>query len=163
MSEVAGGLVKKRKSKSAFREPKLDNSYLDSGSGKVIQISGRDQIAMEYDAKAMKDVPPGYCVVNIHQGSEPHQQAPVQVTYFDWSIKIPRGSDRVIPLSHVEILNNCVETTYRQPVYGEELVATPTKRYPFTVKKWPEAGALNIDPALIQDAKDRYEQIDVDN
>ena len=161
MSDVAGGLVKKRRSKSAFKEPTLDNSYLDPGTGRVVQISGREQIAIEYDPKAMKDVPPGFCVINISVGSE-SQMEPVQVTYFDWAIKIPRGSDRVVPLQHVEILNNCVETTYRQPVYGADLDPIPTKRYPFVVKKWPEASALNIDPNLLQQTKDNYESIDVD-
>ena len=112
MSDVAGGLVKKRRSKSQFREPTLDNSYLDSGTGKVMQVLGREQVAIEYDAKAMKDVPPGFCVINIAVGNET-QMEPVLVTYHDWSIRIPRGSDRVVPLQHVEILNNCVETTYR--------------------------------------------------
>ena len=162
MSEVAGGLVKKRRSKSQFKEPKLDNSYLDSGTGKIIQISGQEQIAMEYDPKAMKDIPAGYCVINIQAGNNSMSMEPVLVTYHDWSIKIPRGSDRVVPLQHVEILNNCIETQYRQPVYGEELEAIPAKRYPFIVKKWPEASAIDIDPSLLQQAKDNYEQIDVD-
>lgn len=162
MSEVAGGLVKKRRSKKAFRDPKLDNSYLDSGTGRVIQVSGREQIAVEYDAKAMKDIPPGYCVINIQVGADTMSMEPVEVTYFDWSIKIPRGTDRVVPLQHVEILNNCIETQYRQPVYGEELEAIPAKRYPFVVKKWPDATAIDIDPSLLQQAKDNYEQIDVD-
>ena len=163
MSErVAGGLVKKRRSKSQFREPTLDNSYLDSGTGKVMQVLGREQVAIEYDAKAMKDIPPGFCVINIAVGNET-QMEPVLVTYHDWSIRIPRGSDRVVPLQHVEILNNCVETTYRQPVYGADLDPIPAKRYPFTVKKWPDASAINIDPSLLQQTKDNYESIDVDS
>jgi len=162
MSEVAGGLVKKRRSKKAFRDPSLENAYLDKGTGKVIQLSGTNQIAMEYDAKAMKDIPEGYCVINIQTGNDVHNQAPVPLTYFDWQITIPRGTDRIVPLQHVQILNNCVRTDYRQPVYGQELEPIVSKVYPFVVKKWPKAGATDIDPSLIQEVKESYESIDVD-
>ena len=62
----------------------------------------------------------------------------------------------------MQILNNCVRTDYRQPVYGQELEPVMTKVYPFVVKKWPKAGATDIDPSLIQEVKESYESIDVD-
>ncbi len=158
----AGGLVKRRRSKSQFKEPDLSNSYLDSGTGRVIQISGQEQIAMQYDKHQHAHLPEGFCVINVDIGNEPHQQAPISVTHFDWTIKIPRGVDCIVPLHHVQILENAVITTYQQPVYGEALIAIPTKLHPFTVKKWPKADAAGVPIEVIQSAQAKHESIDVD-
>ena len=159
---VAGGLVKKRRSKAQFKEPEQSNSYLDRGSGRVIQIAGTKQVAMEYNPKEHAHLPEGFCVINIQTGNKPEEMAPVQVTWFDWEIWIPRGTDRIVPLHHVRILNDAVKTEYRQPVYGEDLDAIPSKVHPFTVKKWPKAEAGVFHKEEIQAAQQEYDKIDVD-
>ena len=87
--------------------------------------------------------------------------APVSVTVRDWKILIPRNSNRVVPLTHIRVLDDAVTTKYNQPVFGQQLVAIPSKRFKFQVIKWPKAGGKIIQTDL-DDAVERHESILVD-
>jgi len=156
---TAGGLVKTKRKRSLFKESELSNAYFDKGSGKYIQLQGTSQVAVEYDPKKHSSLPDGFGVINVDL--DPEDSAPVSVTVRDWKILVPRNSNRVVPLSHIRVLDDAVTTKYNQPVFGQQLVAIPSKRFNFRVIKWPKAGGKIIQTDL-DDAVERHESILVD-
>ena len=65
---------------------------------------------------------------------------PVPVTHGDWTIVIPRGTDRVVPLQHMNILNDAITTDYFQKDLSHGLTPRTNRRFQFTVKKYPKTG-----------------------
>ena len=80
-------------------------------------------------------VPEGHAVINIDYGKDNTEMGPVPVTHGDWTIVIPRGTDRVVPLQHMNILNDSITTDYFQKDLSQGLTPRTNRRFNFTVKK----------------------------
>jgi hypothetical protein len=88
---------------------------------------------------------------------------PVPVTHGENTIIIPRGSDRVVTLLHVNVLNDAVTTDYFQKNLMSNLTSRSNRRFNFIVKKWPKTGSeMGISLDDLEDAKERHEVIDLD-
>jgi len=97
---------------------------------------------------------------------------PVPVTHGDWTLVIPRGSDRIVPLQHLNILNDAITTDYFQKDLSQGLTSRSNRRFNFTVKKYPKTGAKagvefdeSSEPITKEDidgALERHEVIDLD-
>jgi len=110
------------------------------------------------------DVPPGYCVVNIEPGEELSDTGPVPVTHGTHTLVIPRGSDRLVPIAHVNILNDAIETRYFQSDITDQMSARHSRRFNFQVKKWPKTGkdaGIEFTKSDMEDALERHEVIDL--
>ena len=94
------------------------------------------------------------------------------MTHGDWALVIPRGSDRIIPLQHMNILNDAITTDYFQKDLSQGLTPRSNRRFNFTVKKWPKTGQRagvefdeSSEPITKEDidgALERHEVIDLD-
>ena len=162
---IAGGLV----SSENLPKQNLNSAYVPAGDGKWVVLTGGAKMAAEW--KKGDEVPEGFAVVHIDYGSDMTEMGPVPLTYGEWTIMVPRGSDRVIPLSHLNVLSDCVITEYFQRDMSSQLTPKHNRRFPFTVKAWPktgdkEAGDITgkseISISQLENAKERHEVIELD-
>ena len=88
---------------------------------------------------------------------------PVPVTHGENTLIIPRGTDRVVPLLHVNVLNDAVTTDYFQKDLMSGMSSRSNRRFNFIVKKWPKTGnEMGVSLEDLEDAKERHEVIDLD-
>ena len=163
---VAGGLV----ASENLPKQNLSGAYVPAGEGRWVVLSGGAKMAMEY--KKGDPVPEGHAIINIDYGNDMSEMGPVPVTYGEYTLMIPRGSDRIVPLSHVNVLSDCVITEYFQRDMSSQLTGKSSRRFPFTVKKWPKTGekeGVNIDNpnseitvSQLENAMERHEVIELD-
>ena len=162
---VAGGLLPSDQLPSQKRH----SSYVPAGEGKFVIMPNGMKMAAEW--KRGNEVPEGYAVINIEFGRDNTDMGPVPVTHGDWNIVIPRVTDRIVPIQHMNILNDAVTTDYFQRDLSHGLSSRSNRRFNFTVKKWPKTGGkagsefdkdAQITKDDIEDAMERHEVIDLD-
>jgi len=155
---IGGGLVPT----TDVPQGRRHSGYVEVGDGKWAHLPHGMNLAKPY--KRGDDVPPGYCVINIEPGAELSETSPVPVTFGSFTLVIPRGSDRLVPITHVNILNDAVETRYFQADITEQMAARHSRRFNFQVKKWPKTGrdsGIEITPSDLDNALERHEVIDL--
>ena len=162
---VAGGLLPSEQLPKQSRH----SSYVEAGEGKFVIMPNGMKMAAEW--KKGDPVPEGFAVINIDYGNNNTEMGPVPVTHGDWTIVIPRGTNRVVPLQHMNILNDAVTTDYYQRDLSQSLTARSNRRFNFSVIKWPKTGKKagsefdsSSDPitkAEVEDSKERHEVIDL--
>ena len=163
---IAGGLLP---SEGLPKQKRHDN-YAPAGEGRFVVLPNGMKMAAEW-VKG-NEIPEGHAVINIEYGKDSTEMGPVPVTHGDWTIVIPRGSDRVVPLQHLNILNDAITTDYFQKDLSQGLTSRSNRRFNFTVKKWPKTGnkaGAEFDTAStpitkedIDGALERHEVIDLD-
>ena len=163
---IAGGLLPSENLPKQTR----DSSYAPAGEGRFVVLPNGMKMAAEWGKG--DTVPEGYAVINIEYGKDNTEMGPVPVTAGDWTIVIPRGSDRIVPLQHMNILNDAISTDYFQKDLSQGLTARSNRRFNFTVKKWPKTGQKagadinsSSEPITKEDidgAIERHEVIDLD-
>ena len=163
---IAGGLLPTENLPKQNR----DSGYVPAGDGRFVVLPNGMKMAAEW--KKNEAVPEGHAVINIDYGKDSTEMGPVPVTHGDWALVIPRGSDRIIPLQHMNILNDAVTTDYFQKDLSQGLTARSNRRFTFTVKKWPKTGQKagaefdgSSEPITKEDidgAVERHEVIDLD-
>ena len=149
---------------------KRDSGYAPAGDGRFVVLPNGMKMAAEW--KKGDEVPEGHAVINIDYGKDNTEMGPVPVTHGDWTIVIPRGSDRVVPLQHMNILNDAITTDYFQKDLSQGLTARTNRRFQFAVKKYPKTGkkaGVEFDETSepitkedIEGAIERHEVIDLD-
>ena len=108
-------------------------------------------------------VPEGYCVINIDHGRDNTEMGPVPVTHGENTVVIPRGTDRMVSLLHVNVLNDAVSTDYFQKDLMSAMTSRSNRRFNFVVKKWPKTGnEMGVSIEDLEEAKERHEVIDLD-
>lgn len=155
---IGGGLVPSRDVPQGTRH----SGYTEVGDGRWAHLPHGMNLATAY--KRGDDVPPGYCVVNIEPGEELSDTGPVPVTHGTHTLVIPRGSDCLVPIAHVNILNDAIETRYFQPDITDQMSARHSRRFNFQVKKWPKTGkdaGIEFTKSDMEDALERHEVIDL--
>ena len=163
---IAGGLIQSEN----LPKQKRDSGYVPAGDGRFVVLPNGMKMAAEW--KKGDTVPEGHAVINIDYGKDNTEMGPVPVTHGDWTIVIPRGTDRVVPLQHMNILNDAITTDYFQKDLSQGLTPRTNRRFNFTVKKYPKTGAKAgvefdeesepITKEDIEGAIERHEVIDLD-
>lgn len=156
---IGGGLVPA----TDIPKGRRHSSYTELGDGRWKHLPNGLNLAKSYSKG--DEVPPGFCVINLEHGGEISDTGPVPVTHGDYTLVIPRGSDRLVPITHVNILNDAVETHYFQPDITENMTARHTRRFNFQVKKWPKTGdalGTTFTKEDLENAVERHEVIDLD-
>lgn len=163
---VAGGLLPSEQLPKQSRH----ESYVPAGEGRFVVMPNGMKMAAEW--KRGNEVPEGFAVINIEFGKDNTEMGPVPVTHGDWTLVIPRGTDRLVPLQHMNILNDAVVTDYFQKDLSQGLTARSNRRFNFQVRKWPKTGKKagaefsgDSDPITkedLEDALERHEVIDLD-
>ena len=156
---TAGGLLSK--SEHIPKHGKKHSAYQDAGEGQWIIMPNGMKMAKEW--KKGDSVPEGFCVINIDHGRDNTETGPVPVTHGENTLIIPRGTNRVVPLLHVNVLNDAVTTDYFQKDLMSGMSSRSNRRFNFTVKKWAKTGnEMGISMEDLEDAKERHEVIDLD-
>ena len=163
---IAGGLLPTENLPKQNR----DSGYVPAGDGRFVILPNGMKMAAEW--KRGNDVPEGHAVINIDYGKDSTEMGPVPVTHGDWTIVIPRGTDRIVPLQHMNILNDAITTDYFQKDLSQGLTPRTNRRFIFTVKKYPKTGqkaGVDLDDSSepiskedIEGAMERHEVIDLD-
>ena len=156
---TAGGLL--GKSEHIPKHGKKHSAYQDAGEGQWIIMPNGMKMAKEW--KKGDSVPEGFCVINIDHERDNTETGPVPVTHGENTLIIPRGTNRVVPLLHVNVLNDAVTTDYFQKDLMSGMSSRSNRRFNFTVKKWAKTGnEMGISMEDLEDAKERHEVIDLD-
>jgi len=163
---IAGGLLPNEN----LPNQKRNANYAPAGEGRFVLLPNGMKMAAEWEKG--NEVPEGYAVINIEYGKDNTEMGPVPVTHGDWALVIPRGSDRIIPLQHMNILNDAITTDYFQKDLSQGLTSRSNRRFNFTVRKWPKTGnkagteiGKESEPITKEDidgALERHEVIDLD-
>ena len=163
---VAGGLLPNENLPKQTR----DSSYAPAGEGRFVVLPNGMKMAAEWEKG--NAVPEGHAVINIEYGKDNTEMGPVPVTAGDWTLVIPRGSDRIVPLQHMNILNDAITTDYFLKDLSQGLTSRSNRRFNFTVRKWPKTGnkagaeiGKESEPITKEDidgALERHEVIDLD-
>jgi|19_taG_2_1085344.scaffolds.fasta_scaffold50982_1 hypothetical protein len=154
---IGGGLLGAK----GFEKPGLNAGEYDSGLKKMVQMVSGRPIAPEPEEADFSDVPPGYCVVNISFGQTENDMGPVPMCVADWRILVPRGSNRIISLQHLECLKDSVETEWTQPVFGEKMFPREVKCYPYELVFVHRDNSVGMDLKGIIEANEKQSVIDV--
>ena len=163
---VAGGLLPNENLPKQTR----DSNYAPAGEGRFVVLPNGMKMAVEWEKG--NEVPEGHAVINIEYGKDSTEMGPVPVTAGDWTLVIPRGTARIVPLQHLNILNDAVTTDYFQKDLSQGLTSRSNRRFTFTVRKWPKTGnkagaeiGKESEPITKEDldgALERHEVIDLD-
>ena len=156
---TAGGLL--GKSEHIPKHGKKHSSYTDAGEGQWIIMPNGMKMAKEW--KKGDSIPEGFCVINIDHGRDNTEMGPVPVTHGENTLIIPRGTNRMVPLLHVNVLNDAVTTDYFQKDLMSGMSSRSNRRFNFVVKKWAKTGSeMGLSLEDLEDAKERHEVIDLD-
>ena len=163
---IAGGLLPSENLPSQKRH----DNYAPAGEGRFVVLPNGIKMAALWEKG--NEVPEGHAVINIDYGKDSTEMGPVPVTAGDWTLDIPRGSDRIVPLQHLNILNDAITTDYFQKDLSQGLTSRSNRRFNFTVRKWPKTGnkagaefdgaSTPITKEDIDGALERHEVIDLD-
>jgi hypothetical protein len=78
-------------------------------------------------------------------------------------MKLNRLLDRMVPLLHVNVLNDAVTTDYFQKDLMSGMSSRSNRRFNFIGKKWAKTGSeMGLSLEDLDDAKQRHEVIDLD-
>ena len=153
---IAGGLIQE----DFNAVPMRHSGYEQAGEGQYIVLPNGIRLAQEW--KNGDAVPEGYVVINIEYGDDMSDTGAVPVTVGDNSLCIPRNSDRIVPIEHMNVLSDAVETTYFQKDLLSQMIPKHTRRFKYNVIKWSKTGE-NTGTAIQarDDATDRHEVIEL--
>ena len=155
---TAGGLL--GKSEQIPKHGSKHSAYQEVGEGQFIIMPNGMKMAKEY--KRGDSIPEGYCVINIDYGNDNTEMGPIPVTNGEDTVVIPRGSDRLVSLNHVNVLNDAITTDYFQRDLMSGLESRSSRRFNFIIKEWPKTGdAKGVPVEVLDDAKERHEVIDL--
>lgn len=154
---VAGGLVKQeRKGGPVLQEAKLSGAYKEAGQGVYTIV--RDGLEMAKEAEATASPSEGWCIVEIQHGREAWDNGPVPITVNSWTIVAPRGKPIFLPIEHLNVLSDAVETKYFQPSITQNLQGRHARRFEFRVIAWPKG----YDKKQLDNAIERHQVIELD-
>ena len=124
-------------------EPSQSSSYFNPGTGRFHNTVAGKQIAPEWDGNP-DNIPPGFGVIRVEMGREPHETDAVSVFVNGYSVLIPRGSARVVSAIHINRLTECIATEYTQTQFYRKPDAYQRPRFPMTLLVPPkdEGGTL---------------------
>lgn len=149
---VGGGLLGAK----GFEEPGLSKGQFDPGLKKMVQMIAGRPIAPEPEETDFSDVPPGFCVVNVAFGQSETDMGPVPLCAGDWRGLVPRGTNRIISLQHLECLKESVETEWNQPVFGQKMIPRGVKCYPFELVYMHRDQATGMDiSSFLEESKEQ--------
>ena len=154
---VAGGLVKQeRKGGPVLQEAKLSGAYKEAGQGVYTIV--RDGLEMAKEAEPTDTPTEGWCIVEIQHGREAWDNGPVPITVNSWTIVAPRGKPIFLPIEHLNVLSDAVETKYFQPSITQNLQGRHARRFEFRVIAWPKG----YDKKQLDNAMERHQVIELD-
>jgi len=154
---VAGGLVKQeRKGGPVLQEAKLSGAYKEAGQGVYTIV--RDGLEMAKEAEPTATPTEGWCIVEIQHGREAWDNGPVPITVNSWTIVAPRGKPIFLPIEHLNVSSDAVETKYFQPSITQNLQARHGRRFEFRVIAWPKG----YDKKQLDNAMERHQVIELD-
>ena len=155
---TAGGLL--GKSEHIPKHGNKHSAYQEVGEGKFIIMPNGMKMAREHQKGDV--IPEGYCVIHIEYGNDNTEMGPVPVTNGEDTVVIPRGSDRLVSLNHVNVLNDAITTDYFQRDVMSGLESRSSRRFNFSIKEWPKTGdAKGVPIEVLDDAKERHEVINL--
>jgi len=125
-------------------EPQQNSSYFNSGTGRYHAVDPRQNLAPEWDGNP-DSVPPGYGVIRLEMGREPHETDAVSVFVNGFKALIPRGSARVVSGIHINRLMECFVTEYTQTQYYRPPEGYRRPRFPISVILQPKGSGLVVD------------------
>ena len=154
---VGGGLVKQeRKGGPVLQEAKLSGAYKEAGQGVYTIV--RDGLEMAKEADPTATPTEGWCIIEIQHGREAWDNGPVPITVNSWTIVAPRGKPIFLPIEHLNVLSDAVETKYFQPSITQNLQARHGRRFEFRVIAWPKG----YDKKQLDNAMERHQVIELD-
>ena len=154
---VGGGLVKQeRKGGPVLQEAKLSGAYKEAGQGVYTIV--RDGLEMAKEADPTATPTEGWCIIEIQHGREAWDNGPVPITVNSWTIVAPRGKPIFLPIEHLNVLSDAVETKYFQPSITQNLQARHGRRFGFRVIAWPKG----YDKKQLDNAMERHQVIELD-
>ena len=154
---VGGGLVKQeRKGGPVLQEAKLSGAYKEAGQGVYTIVRDGLEMAKEEDPTATPTE--GWCIIEIQHGREAWDNGPVPITVNSWTIVAPRGKPIFLPIEHLNVLSDAVETKYFQPSITQNLQARHGRRFEFRVIAWPKG----YDKKQLDNAMERHQVIELD-
>ena len=154
---VGGGLVKQeRKGGPVLQEAKLSGTYKEAGQGVYTIV--RDGLEMAKEADPAATPTEGWCIIEIQHGKEAWDNGPVPITVNSWTIVAPRGKPIFLPIEHLNVLSDAVETKYFQPSITQNLQARHGRRFEFRVIAWPKG----YDKKQLDNAMERHQVIELD-
>ena len=154
---VGGGLVKQeRKGGPVLQEAKLSGAYKEAGQGVYTIV--RDGLEMAKEADPTATPTEGWCIIEIQHGREAWDNGPVPITVNSWTIVAPRGKPIFLPIEHLDVLSDAVETKYFQPSITQNLQARHGRRFEFRVIAWPKG----YDKKQLDNAMERHQVIELD-
>lgn len=153
---IGGGLIQE----DFNAVPVRHSGYTEAGDQFIVLPNG---IRLAQEWKNGDAVPEGHVVINIEYGDDMTDTGPVPVTVGDNSLCIPRNTDRVVPVEHMNVLSDAVETTYFQKDLLSQMIPKHTRRFKFNVVKWSKTGETTGTTIQARDdATDRHEVIELD-
>ena len=154
---IGGGLIQE----DFNAVPVRHSGYTETGEGQYIVLPNGIRLAQEW--KSGDPIPEGHVVINIEYGDDMTDAGPVPVTVGDNSLCIPRQSDRLVPVEHMNVLNDAVETTYFQKDLMTQMIPKDSRRVKVNVVKWSKTGESTGTPIEVRDdATNRHEVIELD-
>ena len=154
---VGGGLVKQeRKGGPVLQEAKLSGAYKEAGQGVYTIV--RDGLEMAKEADPTATPTEGWCIIEIQHGRAAWDNGPVPITVNSWTIVAPRGKPIFLPIEHLNVLSDAVETKYFQPSITQNLQARHGRRFEFRVIAWPKG----YDKKQLDNAMERHQVIELD-
>ena len=100
----------------------------------------------------------GWCIIEIQHGREAWDNGPVPITVNSWTIVAPRGKPIFLPIEHLNVLSDAVETKYFQPSITQNLQARHGRRFEFRVIAWPKG----YDKKKLDNAMERHQVIELE-
>ena len=125
------------------------NIYKDEATGVEIQFDQVSKLAPLVD-KDMKNVPEGHAVIILGYGQQEGNMYPQPVRCGGHLIWVPRGSMRAVPVSHLNVLMEAVETRLIQPRLGVPAVEYEANRFDLQILKMPKGASKDLQERLEQ-------------
>lgn len=136
-------IIPQKKAKQAH------NIYKDEATGVEIQFDQVSKLAPSVD-KDMKNVPEGHAVIILGYGQQEGNMYPQPVSCGGHLIWVPRGSMRAVPVSHLNVLMEAVETRLIQPRLGVPAVEYEANRFDLQILKMPKGASKDLQERLEQ-------------
>ena len=136
-------IIPQKKAKQAH------NIYKDEATGVEIQFDQVSKLAPLVD-KDMKNVPEGHAVIILGYGQQEGNMYPQPVSCGGHLIWVPRGSMRAVPVSHLNVLMEAVETRLIQPRLGVPAVEYEANRFDLQILKMPKGASKDLQERLEQ-------------
>jgi len=139
-------------------EPSQSSSYFNPGTGRFHNTVAGKQIAPEWDGNP-DNIPPGFGVIRVEMGREPHETDAVSVFVNGYSVLIPRGSARVVSAIHINRLTECIATEYTQTQFYKPPEGFVRPRFPITVIVEPKNMPVLVDNETATEVKAESKEV----